>query len=177
MNFKNKSDREIWKFIQNNFDKLITIIAFKVSKRNYNLPINAHDLKSEFYIELPKIMRNYDEKINPSSLNTYISYQAFYYMMNIARSFRTKNNNLMNGFVSFNEIENFTKVNNYYNDSINYNIDISSLTKLEKMVYDAYFLNNLSLKETSEKTNLSRWCIVNTISRVRKKLKTKITIE
>lgn len=184
MNFNNKSDREIWQYIRKNFDKLITIVAHKVAKRNYNLPIDANDLKSEFYIMIPKIMRKYNENINSSTLHLYISYQAFYYMMNIARSFRTKNNNLMNSFVSFNEIEKFTKVDNYYDGNLvnydkpaEYKIDISSLTQLEKIVYNTYFLDNLSLKETSEKTHLSKWCIVNTISRVRKKLKHRITLD
>ena len=143
-----------------------TIIEQKI--RNYNgIPITWEDIYFEFLYLTPKYLEKFDANKNVP-FKTFLGIQCKFFTSNKCRILTSNKHKVLNTYISIDDKESFLNLKE--NNEIEIPLNISSLSKLEKLIFQAFFVDELNLNLISEKLNLSKYKIRKKIDLIKLKL-------
>lgn len=165
---KKLNDNKIIMWADNVLKLTFKTIIDKTIRNFVGVPLSWEDLYYEFLYTIPGLVKEYDSNSN-ITIKTWLGLRCKYFAYNKCRSWCTKNNKVMNGYVSYSDND---AIKNKLMDprGVETFIDISSLSSLEFKIYTDHFLNEISITEISNEILLSKYKVRNIIEKIKHKL-------
>ena len=174
-NFVENDILELKKFNKNkivewmNFNfKLIFKTIIQKRLRSYNgIPLTWEDIYFEFLYLTPMYLEKFDINKNVP-FKTFLGMQCNFFTSNKCRTFSSNKYKVLNTYYSIDQKESFLNLTSQ--NQVEIPLNTSSLSKLEKSIFQAFFVDELDLDLIAEKLNLSKYKIRKKINLIKLKL-------